>query len=116
MHGASGQLDVAVQIGVYVGEVHRQKSIVFSNGGAQKERLLLIEAQRESREMARFGMKKAETGGAQRLDVAVTVEDGERVAVLKHTRAVVRQGGRCADIVFVFDADNVRQNKTVLER
>jgi len=71
----------------------------------------LIEAQRKAREVTRFRMKEAKTGGAQRLDITVAVEDGERVAVLEHTGTIIRQSGRCADIVFVFEADNVRQTK-----
>ncbi len=90
MHGASRELGVAVQAGVHIGQVHGQESVVFSNGGAEEKGLLLIEAQREAREVAGFGVKEAETGGTQRLDVAVAVENGEGVAVLEHTGAVVR--------------------------
>src|SRR5712675_1408509 len=65
--------------------------------------------------MSCFRMEQAETGGAQRLDISVTVKDGERIAVLEHTCAVVGERGRRADVIFVFKADNVRQKKTVLE-
>src|SRR6266849_8633743 len=60
-------------------------------------------------------MEQAKTRGAQRLDIAVTVEDGESVAVLEHTGAVVGQRRRSADVIFIFKADNIRQKKTVLE-
>jgi hypothetical protein len=61
-------------------------------------------------------MEQAKAGGAQRFDISVTVKNGESVAVLEHTCAVVGERGRRADVVFVFKADNVRQKKTVLER
>src|SRR6267143_3490055 len=65
--------------------------------------------------MSCFRMEQAETGGAQRLDISVTVKNGEGVAVLEHTGTVVGQRGRRADVIFVFKADNVRQKKPVLE-
>src|SRR5258705_11911540 len=66
--------------------------------------------------MSCFRMEQAKTRGAQRLDISVTVKNGEGVAVLEHTCTVVSERGRRADVIFVFKADNVRQKKTVLER
>src|SRR5260370_39110077 len=60
-------------------------------------------------------MEQAKTGGTQRLDISVTVKNGEGIAVLEHTREIVGERGRRADVIFVFKADNVRQKKTVLE-
>src|SRR5258707_12525555 len=60
-------------------------------------------------------MEPATTGSAERFDISVTVKNGEGVAVLEHTCAVVGERGRRADVIFVFKADNVRQKKTVLE-
>src|SRR5258708_23590740 len=60
-------------------------------------------------------MEQDKTGSGQRINISVTVKNGEGVAVLEHTCAVVGERGRRADVIFVFKADNVRQKKTVLE-
>ena len=62
-------------------------------------------------------MEKPELRGTKSFDIAVTIENGESLAIFQDTRSVVRQSRRRAHIVFICNADNVRQNKkTVLQR
>ena len=56
-------------------------------------------------------MEETELRGRERFDVSVTVEYRKRVAVLEHASAMIRKGGRCANVVFVSDSDDIRQKK-----
>ena len=66
--------------------------------------------------MPALGVEEAELRDAQVLDISVTVENGERVAALEHTGAIVRQGGGRAHVIFVGDSDDVRQIRPILKR
>src|SRR6202030_2265746 len=90
MHRSSGQVARSVEAGIYVGEIDGQESVVIADGGTQKERLFLIEAQGEARQVAGFRVEEAEARSPDRFDVSVTIEYGEGVAVLEHARSVVR--------------------------
>jgi hypothetical protein len=59
--------------------------------------------------MAALRVKEPELGESQIFNVAVTVENGERVAAFEHTGAIVDQCGGRPDVVFVGNPDNVRQ-------
>ena len=75
----------------------------------QQQGLLLIEAHRETRQVAALRVKEPELRKSQVFNIAVTVENGERVAAFEHAGAVVHQRGGCADVIFVGNPDNVRQ-------
>jgi hypothetical protein len=76
--------------------------------------LLLIELQREVRELTAFGVEQSELRRTEGFDVPIPVENGEGITVLEHTCAVVRQRGRGSHVVFICDLDNVSQNEAVL--
>src|SRR5579863_5842472 len=74
MHGPAGE--VAHRSGcafrrIDVGQVNREKLVVFSNHRAKQERLYPIESHAETRKVARLGVKKSKLRGAKLLDVAV---------------------------------------------
>lgn len=94
-----------------IGDVDGEEGVVFADGGAEQQRLLLIDAHGEAGKMAGFGVKEAELGYTKIFDVAKAVGDEERIAGFEHTSAIVRERGRSADVIFVGDADNVRQNE-----
>src|SRR5205823_13335622 len=113
---AAGQFfPAAVQGCIDVSKVNREKCVVFANGGVQQHRLFAIQAQGKAGKVARFGVEQSKLRFAKGLDVAVAIKNGEGVAELEYTCAVVGERGRRSNVVFIFDADNVRQNKAVPE-
>ena len=50
---------VGVQRRVNIGYVDRQKGVVFANGRAEEQRLLLVQAQRETREVAALDVEES---------------------------------------------------------
>src|SRR5262249_411995 len=90
MESAAREFTRSAQVGVDIGETHGKKGVVLANCGAQEQRLLMVQAESKARKVARLGVKQAEVGGAEMLDVAVAIEDGEGVAVLEYTSTIIR--------------------------
>jgi hypothetical protein len=57
-------------------------------------------------------VEKTELGRADQFDVAETVEDSKRVAVLEDAGPVIRQGGRRSNVIFVLEPNDVSQCET----
>jgi len=70
---------------------------------------LLRDPHREARQMPALGMEETKLRDTQILDVTVAIENTESIAALEHTCSVVRQRGGSAHVIFVCDADNIRQ-------
>jgi hypothetical protein len=58
-----------------------------------------------------LGVKQSKLRCAEIFDVAVTIRDQKCVARFEHTRAIVCECRGSSNVVFVGDADNVRQNE-----
>src|SRR3954452_9483986 len=113
--GTAGQQALAVLRRIHIRQIDGQEGVVVADGGTQQHGLLLVQPQSKAREMPAFRMEQAELRRAEIFNISVSIEYCEGVSALEHTRAVVRQCGGSADVIFVGDPDYVRQYKSVLK-
>jgi hypothetical protein len=66
---------------VQVCEIHGEQSRVLTNRGTEKLGLAVIYVENHSREVSAFGMEEAKLERAESLNIAIAIENGERVAV-----------------------------------
>ena len=90
MHGAVPER-LPAQHHVRVGEVDREPRVVALGGRPQQQRPFLADAQHQARQVARALVVDPLLGEADGLDVAVAVEQGERVLVLEDLVLVIGQ-------------------------
>ncbi len=109
VHGAVAQR-LAAQDHVGVGEVDREPRVVAFRSGPEQQRPLLADAQHQARQVAGALVVDPLLGEADGLDVAVAVEQRERVLVLEDLVLVIGQRGACQNIEPVPDLDDVRHS------
>jgi hypothetical protein len=61
--------------------------------------------------MTRFRTEKAELYRSKFFNVAEAIENGKSFPVFQNARAVIGQRGRRTDVIFIFDGDNIFQQR-----
>ena len=77
------QQDAAFREEIGIGEIDRQKRVVVAQIGAEQQQLLAVHAQLEMRQEARILVEQPVGSARRGADIAVAVDDDERIAVLQ---------------------------------
>src|SRR6476660_3143728 len=72
-------------------EIDIEQDVVFFDGRAQKQRPLPIDGQLESRQKTGPFVVETLRAGPERMDVAVLIEQAERIALLQHLDRIIGQ-------------------------
>ena len=78
-----GSTSCSVDIDIRIGQVDGEDGVVVADVGAQQQRLLAVEQQFQTRQIARVAIEDAVRSAGRRADVAMAVEHDEAVAVLE---------------------------------
>jgi hypothetical protein len=57
--------------------------------------------------MPALGVEETELQRPERFNVAIAIEDGERVAVFQNARAMIRETRSRAHVIFIVNGENV---------
>ena len=99
------QLPGAIHIGI--GQVHDKEKIVFLNRGIEQKRSSIAQLELKARKESRSFMVETFLPEASRLNIAVAVENCERVTVLENLSDVIRRRFSRENIKCVFDLGGV---------
>ena len=92
---------------VGIRQVYREQHIVFADGRAQQQRPLAAEVHLQARQVPRLLVEDALLAESHGLNVSAAIEHREGVAIEQHTRAIVGQGRRRADVKMLPDFDYI---------
>src|SRR5579864_2197215 len=109
MKGPPGHDDAPIAVDVRVHHVDCEELAIFVNCGAQQLGDAAIQTQGKSREISGAAVIETLLADSDALNVTQAVEYGEGLAVLEHTRAIIRQRRCGQDVELILYLDDVFQ-------
>src|SRR5260370_26804532 len=109
MKRSARQLDQAVDRDIEVADIDGKHHVVLADGGTEQHRASSIEIEDQPREKAGVAVIEALLAQTDGLDIPITVENGEGLAVLEDAGAVVRQRGFSEDVILILDFDDIHR-------